>query len=398
MRDAARGAARRRRADDVGADVPRRVRPDPAPRGAAARLPVDFTIYDQADQVRVVKECLEELDHDRSGSPPGASTRRSRTRRTRSSRPRSTASAVASFYDQTVARGLRALPGAPARGERDRLRRPARCAPSTLLERLPGGARRAGRRRSATSSSTSTRTRTARSTGCCSCSPASTRTSASSATPTSRSTRCAAPTSATSSSSSTTSRARRSSRSSRTTARRTRILEAANAVIVEQPRAQAEGALERARRGRAGPHRRGRGRARRGAPVVAEIARLVEEGYAGARSRSSTGRTRSRACSRTSCAARHPLPGRSAGRASSSAPRSRTSLAYLRLIDNPPTRSPSADRRTSARAASATRRSTRLRTLRRRAGHLALGGVRRGRSKAGPRPARRPGAWPGSGR
>ena len=42
----------------------------------------NFTIYDSADQVRLVKQCLEELEKDRSASSRAASTRRSRTRRT----------------------------------------------------------------------------------------------------------------------------------------------------------------------------------------------------------------------------------------------------------------------------------------------------------------------------
>ena len=41
-----------------------------------------FTIYDQADQVRLVKACIEELELDPSGPHPGPSTRPSRARRT----------------------------------------------------------------------------------------------------------------------------------------------------------------------------------------------------------------------------------------------------------------------------------------------------------------------------
>ena len=49
---------------------------------------------------------------------------------------------------------------------------------------------------------------------------------------------------------------------------------------LQQPRAEAEEPVVRARRGRARARRRGRGRARGGAPyVAAEIARLVEEGF-----------------------------------------------------------------------------------------------------------------------
>ena len=42
----------------VGDDVPRRLRAHPARRGRAHRVPAGFTIYDQADQIRVVKDVL----------------------------------------------------------------------------------------------------------------------------------------------------------------------------------------------------------------------------------------------------------------------------------------------------------------------------------------------------
>ena len=69
---------------------------------------------------------------------------------------------------------------------------------------------------------------------------------------------------------------------------------------LEQPRAQAEEPLVRARRGRARARRRGRGRARRGAlRRLRDRAARRRGARAPPRSRSSTGRTRSPACSRT---------------------------------------------------------------------------------------------------
>ena len=58
--------------------------------------------------------------------------------------------------------------------------------------------------------------------------------------------------------------------------------------------------------------------------VAAEIAGLIDRGHPRARSRSSTGRTRSRACSRTCSSARTCRTRSSAARASTSAPRSAT--------------------------------------------------------------------------
>ena len=63
----------------------------------------NFTIYDQADQVRLVKSCLEELGATRSASRRAGSTHRSRTRRTSWSHPDEYTARVSSFYDQTVA-------------------------------------------------------------------------------------------------------------------------------------------------------------------------------------------------------------------------------------------------------------------------------------------------------
>ena len=83
------------------------------------------------------------------------------------------------------------------------------------------------------------------------------------------------------------------------------ILRAANHVIQQQPRAQGEEPLVRARRRQARPRDRDRGRARRGAVRRRRDRRARRGGLlAPTRSRSSTGRTRSRACSRTCSSAR----------------------------------------------------------------------------------------------
>ena len=100
----------------------------------------NFTIYDQADQVRVVKQCLEELDKD-----PKRFT------------PRGIHSQISSAKNQLVVAGrvrragrvvlrpdrrggLRALPAAALRVERARLRRPAD-AHRRGARAVPGGAR-----------------------------------------------------------------------------------------------------------------------------------------------------------------------------------------------------------------------------------------------------------------
>ena len=118
----------------------------------------------------------------------------------------------------------------------------------------------------------------------------------------------AAPTSATSSTSRTTSRTptvvklEQNYRSTQT------ILSAANAVIAQQPRAQGQVALDRAGRGRPGARARARGRARRGAlRGVGDRAAGGRGRLARRRSPSSTGPTPRAACSRTCwCATASP--------------------------------------------------------------------------------------------
>src|ERR671933_1430938 len=63
----------------------------------------NFTIYDQADQVRLVKQCLEELDRDpKRFTPRGIHSQISNAKNQLVS-PAEYAARVSSFYDQTVA-------------------------------------------------------------------------------------------------------------------------------------------------------------------------------------------------------------------------------------------------------------------------------------------------------
>ena len=130
-----------------------------------------FTIYDQADQVRVVKACLEELGRIRSASRRGGSTRQISNAKNQLISPEDYCVARRIVLGPDGRRGVRALPAAAVRLERGRLRRHAD-ADRPGARALPRGARALAARRSATSSSTSTRTRTTPSTACCSCSPA----------------------------------------------------------------------------------------------------------------------------------------------------------------------------------------------------------------------------------
>ena len=162
----------------------------------------NFTIYDQADQIRLVKQCLEELERDPKRFTPRGIHNQISHAKNRLIGPDEYASQVQSFYDQTVADVYqlyqRRLFASNAVDFDDLLMLTV-----DVLERFPD-VREKWQRRSATSSWTSTRTRTTRSTVCCSCWPRGTGTSAPSATPISRSMPSAEQTSTTSSTSSAT--------------------------------------------------------------------------------------------------------------------------------------------------------------------------------------------------
>ena len=213
----------------------------------------------------------------RSASSRAVSTRRSRTRRTSSSTPAMYRARVASFYDQTVAevyeRYQRRLHASNAVDFDDML-----ILTVEVLERFPRRAS-AGRRRSATCSSTSTRTRTTPSTGCCSSWPRSTRTFVPWAIRTSPSTPSEAPTSATSSSSSGTSR-HPDDRARAELPLDERHPRGGERVISHNGERK-EKASGRSSGGRAGARGRGGGRGPEARYVAAEIAGLVEEGYSG---------------------------------------------------------------------------------------------------------------------
>ena len=74
-------------------------------RREAARLGyrTNFTIYDQADQLRLVKRCLEELDRDPKRFTPRGIHSQISNAKNQLVGPAEYASRVASFYDQTVA-------------------------------------------------------------------------------------------------------------------------------------------------------------------------------------------------------------------------------------------------------------------------------------------------------
>ena len=99
-----------------------------------------FTIYDQADQVRVVKACLEELGKDpKRFTPRGIHSQISNAKNQLVS-PDEYTSRVASFWDQTVAEVYELYQRKLHRLERRRLRRHAD-AHRRRARALPGGAR-----------------------------------------------------------------------------------------------------------------------------------------------------------------------------------------------------------------------------------------------------------------
>jgi DNA helicase-2/ATP-dependent DNA helicase PcrA len=63
----------------------------------------NFTIYDPADQVRVVKDCLAELDRDPKRFPPAGIHAQISNAKNRLVGPKEYAERISSFYDQTVA-------------------------------------------------------------------------------------------------------------------------------------------------------------------------------------------------------------------------------------------------------------------------------------------------------
>src|SRR5213596_3919222 len=62
----------------------------------------NFTIYDQADQVRLTKQCLEELERDPKRFVPRGMHSQISAAKNQLVSPEEYASRVASFYDQTV--------------------------------------------------------------------------------------------------------------------------------------------------------------------------------------------------------------------------------------------------------------------------------------------------------
>ena len=169
-----------------------------------------FTIYDAADQRRLIKQCLDDLGYDTKRFTPRAmQSQISRRQEPACARPRTTRELVGSHFEQTVADVYQAL---RARAPPHRTRWT-----STTCSSAPSACSSASRRSttatpapSAGSWSTSTRTPTTSSTAGSSCSPPSTAIWPSSATMPSRSTASAARTSGTSWISRTTTRTRTS--------------------------------------------------------------------------------------------------------------------------------------------------------------------------------------------
>ena len=91
MRERLERIARADGARDLDPHLPRRLRPHPAARGRAARLPLDRSrSTTRPTRSGSSRRASRSSARTRSGSRRAASTRRSRTRRTSSSRPRST--------------------------------------------------------------------------------------------------------------------------------------------------------------------------------------------------------------------------------------------------------------------------------------------------------------------
>ena len=254
----------------------------------------NFTIYDQADQVRLTKACLEELDRDPKRFVPRGIHAQISAAKNQLVTPEEYAERVSSFHDQTVAEVYdlyqKRLIASNAVDFDDLLMLTVQ-----VLESFPEARERWQKafRYILVDEYQDTNHAQYR---LLQLWPRSTATSAPSATRTSRSTRSAAPTSATSSSSSATSARPRRSRSSRTTARRTRS---------SSPRTRSSRTTASASRRTSGPSsaraiRCACSRSRTSTPRPGSSPRRsrssARRASTGARSRSSTGRTPSREC------------------------------------------------------------------------------------------------------
>ena len=92
------------RARDLDHDVPLRLRPHPAPRGRAARLPLELhDLRLGRPGARSSKQCLEELERDPKRFVPRGIHSQISNAKNQLIGPDEYASRVASFYDQTVA-------------------------------------------------------------------------------------------------------------------------------------------------------------------------------------------------------------------------------------------------------------------------------------------------------
>ena len=120
MRDARRGAARRRLPRDVDLDVPRAVRAAAAPRGAAIGLSRDFVIYDSSDQLTVVKQALKELQHRRQRSSSRGGAVADQPREEPDGRPGDASTATAGIRATSRSRKIYALLPEGAEGARAR--------------------------------------------------------------------------------------------------------------------------------------------------------------------------------------------------------------------------------------------------------------------------------------
>ena len=265
----------------VGLDLPLGLPAHPAHPRRPARLPLGFTVYDDADSAPPGRLIMSELGprHKRLSPRSRATAAIIGQAKTECSSTRGLHEASGTVPDpfrRRIADDLHALPAAPAGGQRHGLRRPACSTPSNLLRRDPTCAR-ATRSASATSSSTSSRTPTApRTRSCKHARRRAPQRRAWWATRTSRSTGSAARTSATSCEFEQAFPRRHHDRARaelpldpddpRRGERRHR----------QQRRVAAQGALHRGRRGRADPSVPGRGRARRGRGSRANCALRTE--------------------------------------------------------------------------------------------------------------------------